>query len=195
MSKVDTSRTGDDIPSGLTSTSLLVDARSRLLASTGQLARYCDKSEHNEVADAAIISSCAGDLRAVGVLLLRSQGCSPVAEMAGRLGSIEQRNVLHSDESFDVLKHVHDRSTWREFQLAQARHDAEFHPDVLGQRKDDQLRHYTLHLAKLCWLMDLAVAQGNAFDVGRSADIAIFGIKLSTLVGVRLPDEPIDVAS
>jgi hypothetical protein len=69
-----------------------------------------------------------------------------------------------------------------------------YHADVVGMPKIEQLRHYTLHLAKLAWLMQEAAADQvrmDEFVEDRLPDLLLFGIKLATVIGVNLPDEPI----
>jgi len=61
--------------------------------------------------------------------------------------------------------------------------------------KLEQLRHYTLHVAKLAWLTLEAPADESLMDdyvQNRLPDLLLFGIKLATVVGMILPDEPIE---
>ena len=56
----------------------------------------------------------------------------------------------------------------------------------------DQIRHYTFHVAKLSGLLAQACEPGGVFSDDRVADLAVFGVKLSTVASVGLPDSSID---
>ncbi|WP_420626806.1 hypothetical protein [Candidatus Poriferisodalis sp.] len=92
----------------------------------------------------------------------------------------------------DALAEAH---CWDEVQIAQVEHDRQFHPDVFGLSKVDQLRHYTFHVTKLAGLLVEAVDLGNweTFRDERLADIAVFGVKLATVCNERLPSLEIDL--
>jgi hypothetical protein len=83
---------------------------------------------------------------------------------------------------------------WEDVQVAQIIHDRQFHPDVFGLSKIDQLRHYTFHVTKLAGLLaDAADTDSWAgFRDERLADIAIFGVKLATVCNERLPSDFVD---
>jgi hypothetical protein len=117
-----------------------------------------------------------------------------VAAYADRIRRVEARYPLSGGDVYDGGAAIESAKTWRALQRAQARHDAVYHPDVTGMAKIDQLRHYTLHLAKLSWLMQEAAHASTAADefvTNRLPDLLLFGVKLATVVGVILPDEPI----
>jgi hypothetical protein len=140
------------------------------------------------------VRAAARRLRAMSVRLALESGSDPVALYMTRLGEVEKRNVLSGEESFDGPRSVPPAPTWRDLQRSQMDHDRYYHPDVLGLSKLDQLRHYALHVSKLSG----AVASTLAGDVScddlvarRVPDMLIFGIKLSTVVGERLPSEPV----
>ena len=56
--------------------------------------------------------------------------------------------MLARPGSYDGHRAALEARTWRDLQLVQGDHDRYYHPDVLGMAKDQQLRHYALHLAK-----------------------------------------------
>jgi hypothetical protein len=166
-----------------------------LVRITGTLARLCDRTEHNEGASREVVVVAGAELRSSALALLRDHDMNPLDMYASRLAQIEIRHPLAGAGLFDADYVVRDVKSWRGLQQAQAHHDAVYHPDVAGLAKIDQLRHYTLHLAKLAWLLQDAADGG---DIGgdiannRIPDMLVFGVKLATVCGQLLPDTPID---
>ena len=153
------------------------------------VANYCDHVEHNEVAEGTRVLDAATVLRDASVGLAVRAGRDPIELYAERLGAIEARNVLYHPGSFDGHGAVLRARTWRDLQLLQVEHDRAYHPDVLGLTKADQLRHYALHLTKIVG----AFACSDDWDDllrRRLPDTLLFGLKLPTVMGSRLPDEP-----
>jgi len=76
-------------------------------------------------------------------------------------------------------------------QRLQWEHDRNYHPDVLGLSRYDQLRHHAFHLAKLAGAAADA-ASGEPSDLlrRRLPDLLLFGLKLATLTIDQLPDQP-----
>lgn len=169
-----------------------------LVRITGILARFCDRAEHNEGASRDLIVTAGADLRVTAMALLRDQGVDPLDAYASRLAQIEARHPLAGANLFEADQEIRHVKSWRGLQQAQARHDAVYHPDVTGLAKIDQLRHYTLHLAKLAWLLqDAADGQDTGGDVvnERIPDVLVFGVKLATVCGQILADEPVDIVT
>lgn len=167
-----------------------------LVRSAGMLARFCDRAEHNEGADRAVVIDAGVQLRACALRVLVDRGQDPVAAYATRLAALEARHPLSRTGLYDADEALRHVKTWRGLQQGQARHDAVYHPDVNGLAKIDQLRHYTLHLSKLAWLLTESAAGDVAGpeDVNdRVTDVLVFGVKLATVCGQTLPDDPIDV--
>lgn len=169
-----------------------------LVRVTGTLARFCDRAEHNEGVSRDLIITAGEDLRMTAMALLRDHGIDPLDAYASRLAQIEARHPLAGANLFEADQEIRYVKTWRELQRAQARHDAVYHPDVAGLAKIDQLRHYTLHLAKLAWLLqDAANEQDTGGDIvnERVPDVLVFGVKLATVCGQLLADEPVDIVN
>jgi hypothetical protein len=166
-----------------------------LVRVTGSLAQFCDRAEHNEGTDRAIVSAAGEALRGCALSLLRARAVDPVAAYAERLASMEARHPLGGAGVFDADEQIPLAKTWRDLQRFQAQHDAVYHPDVCGLAKIEQLRHYTLHLAKLAWMLqDHALEQKPlvAPERDRFVDILVFGVKLATVCGSLLPDELVE---
>lgn len=171
-----------------------IDLTHLLVRVSGALAAYCDRSEHSEGADREVITAEARQLRRLAVDFSRSAGFDLQALYADRLAGIESRHPAFSDGMYDGAEAVRRSKSWSEMQSAQYRHDLTYHPDVLGLAKWDQVRHYTLHIAKLAMLALNATddaksgANWESFLAHRLPDVLIFGIKLSTVTGEKLTD-------
>lgn len=169
-----------------------------LASIAGVVANVCDHAEHNEAADPLEVRIAGQRLRAAALRLARGTNESITSLYRERLRAIELRNVLHHPRSFDGPSRVADAASWRELQLIQIEHDRFYHPDVLGLTKSDQLRHYALHLAKLAAAAaDAArglVAQED-FVARRVPDVLLFGLKLATVTGEKLQEQPVSGGS
>jgi hypothetical protein len=170
----------------------LSDAGLALAATAGEVANYCDHVEHNEPADPEVVRVAGEQLRRMGFKLSWRLGHDPLELYARRLEAIESRNVLWSANSLDGAQLARSADTWRALQLVQVAHDRAYHADVVGMAKIDQLRHYALHLAKLAGAT-AAVARGEADQADwlerRVPDMLLFGLKLSTVSGEKLPED------
>ncbi len=99
--------------------------------------------------------------------------------------------MLAEDASPKGWMLLSEKTSLRKLQLVQIAHDREFHPDVFGLPRVDQLRHYTLHVAKLVGLMAETCDDSSVwpdFRQRRLPDLLLFGIKLSTIANERLPE-------
>lgn len=164
----------------------------QLVAAVGQLARHCDRAEHNEQTSRDLLVNVGETLREMAVALVGSRS-AVIGAYADRIDQVEMRHPLGGAEVFEGGQAIRDAKTWLDLQRAQIRHDLIYHADVVGLAKYDQLRHYTLHLAKLAWLMQEAgYADEDAheeFLSSRVPDLFLFGIKLATVAGARLPEQ------
>lgn len=169
------------------------DIRSFALAAAplaAAVANYCDHVEHNEPAETAWVVDAGAELARLALDLAHIRSLDLVDLYAERLATIETRNVLAAPNSFDGRAAAHAAQTWRDLQLVQASHDLSYHPDVVGLSKYDQLRHYAFHLAKLVG----AFAEDrdeNELVNRRLPDALLFAIKLRTVMGVHLADDPL----
>lgn len=173
---------------------ILVDAALAIAVLSGDIANHCDHVEHNEPADLKAVRLAGRDLRTTAVGLSLEAEQDPVALYARRLATIEQRNVLWHEDALDGAALARSASTWRALQLVQSAHDTAYHVDVVGLAKANQLRHYALHVTKLAG-STAAVARGDG-DLAdwlhrRVPDMLLFGIKLATVSGEKLPDDDV----
>jgi hypothetical protein len=179
---------------------ILNDSVLRLAIAAGDVANYCDHIEHNEVAHIEVIRAAGAELRLLCLELSDAARRDAFELYATRLDEIETRNVLCHDASPCGSEAVRSAGTWRDLQIAQAAHDKAYHPDVVGLAKADQLRHYSLHLAKLAGVT-AGVVRGEVDHEDwlrrRVPDLLLFGLKLSTVTGQKLPqqDLPRDVVA
>jgi hypothetical protein len=173
---------------------LLREAVPALVRAAGLLARFCDRTEHNEASERSEVIDAGGVLRETSLRLFGGMGLDPVGSYVARLSRVESRYPLADARVLDATGSERTAETWRDLQQVQARHDAAYHPDVIGMPKLEQLRHYTLHVAKLAWLTQEAPSDESLMEDyvrNRLPDLLLFGIKLATVVGMILPDEPI----
>jgi hypothetical protein len=167
--------------------------RSFALAAAPQaaaVANYCDHVEHNEAAAADWVIEAGDELSRLAFEFAAEVKIDLIHLYAERLGAIEARNVIARPGGFDGHAAALAAETWRELQLVQIDHDRYYHADVIGLAKAEQLRHYALHLAKIVG----AFAAGSDTDElinRRLPDTLLFAIKLHTVMGKRLADEPL----
>lgn len=175
-------------------TSMLHEAALDIAIAAGRLANYCDHVEHGEPADPAWVSTSGAELRELGARL----GAGELVERyARRLEQIEARNPLRGPEAPDGGALARAAISWRTLQLAQVTHDRAYHPDVLGLSRYEQLRHYAFHLSKLAGAFATAARGASAPEEimdRRWPDLLLFGLKLATVAGETLGDEPLPAA-
>jgi hypothetical protein len=168
-----------------------VDWALELARCASAVANYCDHVEHAEAADRTWVLNAGRTMRVIACAIADYEDEDLRLRYASRLRTVEQRNPLWEPGQLDGGALVEGASTWRALQLAQAEHDRWYHADVAGLTKLDQLRHYALHVGKLAGAV-AEVAQGRTdregFCARRLPDLLLFGIKLSTVVGDRLPN-------
>ncbi len=168
-----------------------VSAFADLVEVTGRLSQFCDRLEHNEGADRMELLDVGRLLRESAVVAIRASSVKLRDRYADRLEELESRNVLRWDGDAHWPDRIRHAKTWREVQVAQARHDATYHPDVVGLPRAEQVRHYTLHLSKLVWKMYRACEDDitwNSFAESRLIDLVVFGVKLATVANYSLSD-------
>lgn len=156
----------------------------------GDVANFCDHIEHNEPADRQLVLDAAAVLRNAALEVAAEAGLDPVGLYASRLAMIEQRGIAGGIAgAFDGAAEARIAATWGQLQLVQLQHDRYYHFDVSGLANSEQLRHYALHLAKLVAALAASSSSEDArqdFVDRRLADLLLFGIKLSTVMGERL---------
>jgi len=171
-----------------------VDWALEMARCSAAIANFCDHIEHNETADRGWVRDSGHVLRAIACAIASHESEDLRALYVARLRAIEQRNPLWDSGAIDGGALAERADTWRALQLAQAEHDRRYHPDVVGLAKFDQLRHYGLHVAKLAGAL-AEMAQGltdpEDFRARRLPDMLLFGIKLATVIGQRLPEAPL----
>jgi hypothetical protein len=165
----------------------------RLTILSGAVANYCDHVEHNETADHGAIRGGAEELRQIADEIAVAYEVDLREIFAERLAAIERRNVLGHEQAYDGAGAARCAVSLRELQLALVDHDRFYHPDVVGMSKWDQLHHHVLHLIKLAAATAEVASTGHSLGdwlSRRVPDMLLFGIKLSTVSGERLPDAP-----
>lgn len=158
-------------------------------------AGFCEHVEHNEPNAVGDVLVAARSLRTTACELAESAGLSLKSEYDARIEAVEKASAHRHvrgplDEDLSGALALRLSTTWQEVQISQSIHDRQFHPDVFGLSKIDQMRHYTLHVAKLAGFMVDAVEfdDWRSFAEGRLADLAIFGVKIATVCNEKLPD-------
>jgi hypothetical protein len=156
-----------------------------------QVANFCDHADHNEPSEPSWVTGAGATLRRVAERIAVRTGINLLAAYGDRLGAVESRST---HDGFNGPAAALAATTWRDLQQVQEEHDRVYHPDVFGTRKSDQLNHYALHLCKLVGALGLTLTDEGELDDFRSRrlpDMLLFGIKLATVMGQKLPDEPL----
>ena len=154
------------------------------------VANYCDHTEHNESAETGWVLDAGTDLSLLAFEFANAAGVDLHQLYAERLGAIESGNVLALTGGFDGRAAALAAGSWRQLQLVQVEHDRSYHPDVFGLAKTEQLRHYAFHLAKIVGAFADA-ANADELINRRLPDVLLFALKLHTVMGKRLSDEPL----
>jgi hypothetical protein len=168
------------------------EALRRVADAAGEAALYCDRSEHAEATETGWLLNSADGLREAALGVSAAHGVDLVLSYAHRLGEVETKSPFRTTARFDGVRAAREASTWRQLQEVQSWHDREYHPDVVGLARLDQVRHCTLHVAKLCGWYARAVSSEVAVKEvidRRLADTLLFGLKLATLANVQLSNE------
>ena len=171
-----------------------------LTRAAADLAGFCEHVEHNEPNSVESAASAGDRLRQIASQLSVRGGVSLVAKYAARIRAVEEKSLLRHASLFEDemslagAEALTFATTWDELQVGQIIHDRQFHPDVFGMPKIEQIRHYTLHVTKLAGLFVDAIDndEWDAFQRERLADIAIFGVKIATVCNVELPRAVVD---
>lgn len=174
-------------------TKLFTDHMHALIRAGGMVGKFCDRSEHAE-GPAAVFTEVGAILREQAVNLTQELGEDLGELYAQRLHRVETRSPAYALGEFDGPAAVREATTWRDWQLAQLRHDRTYHPDVFGLSKYEQVRHFAFHLQYLTWLADDASttpALQSSYVSDRIPDVLLFGLKFATVAGYTLPPEPL----
>jgi hypothetical protein len=161
-----------------------------LAPSAAAVANYCDHVEHNESAQTRWVTEAADALQQHALRLAHEAEIDLIDAYGERLGAIERRNPLSHPQSFDGRGAALAAGTWRDLQVVQVEHDRQYHPDVTGLAKIEQLRHYTLHLIKIVGAF-AEPAEEEELLTRRLPDTLLFALKLRTVMGNRLDKEPL----
>jgi hypothetical protein len=154
------------------------------------VANYCDHAEHNEPAETAWVVDAGNELSRLALDFSHTAEVNLPEVYAERLGAIEARNVVAQPGAPDGRTAALAAGTWRDLQLVQIEHDRYYHPDVFGLSKTEQLRHYAFHLSKIVGAF-AEPAEHHDLINRRLPDVLLFAIKLQTVMGRRLAEEPI----
>lgn len=155
----------------------------------GLVADFCDKTEHNESVDGQWVIAASEKLLTAALAIAEFEEIDLQEAYASRLSQIERRNVIWGASAFQGEIAAREAQTMRDLQVVQLEHDRVYHPDVLGLKKEDQLRHYALHLSKLVAALAGVILDDSTrpdFLLRRLPDMLLFSIKLQTVMSRRL---------
>jgi hypothetical protein len=180
-----------------------LDARARdLIRVAAALAAFCEHLEHNEPTLPQLPIDAARRLRSLAADLAAEAGLNLATCYTERVERVEKASLYSkvprtASPSLPGADAMSASTTWSDFQVAQILHDRQFHPDVFGLSKIDQLRHYTFHVTKLAGLLIDAIDSNSWRDFApdRLADLAIFGVKIATACNERLPDAALSLGT
>lgn len=197
--KTHTNPSDDRSASGIDRATLEASQRA-LTKAAADLAEFCEHIEHIEPNWVDKAARAGDHLREIAAQLSAHSGLSLASAYAERIRSVEERSLMRHVSLFDDATELpgaaalSDAKGWDEIQIGQIIHDRQFHPDVFGLSKIEQVRHYTFHVTKLAGLLVEAIESGDwaSFRQERLADIAIFGVKIATVCNVQLAREAVD---
>ena len=185
---------------GAPSEAVISRAAFSLIRSASACAAFCEHIEHNEPATTQQVVAAAESMRQLAAQLADQSGLSLRQAYEDRIRAVEASSMLRYVATTERTElagadALASSRRWDEVQIAQLAHDRQFHPDVFGLSKIEQLRHYTFHVTKLAGMLADAVEQEswNAFRDERLADVAVFGVKLATVCNERLPSVDVDL--
>jgi hypothetical protein len=185
------------LATGLTSAAA-AEHLTELAVATAEVANFCDHVEHCEAVSRDWVTDAGKTLRTLAVCMAADASLDVFELYAHRLDGVERRHPLFPVQGYHGREHALEARSWNELQAVQYRHDQLYHPDVLGLQKLDQLRHYALHMSKLTGALGAAIrddAAAEDFSRRRLPDLLLFGLKLATVMGQRLPDEQLPRAT
>jgi hypothetical protein len=165
-----------------------------MAGAAADVARYCDRAEHCDEVDREWVLRAGDTCRTAAFRLSRAGGVEIRQLYAARLDRIEENQILGTARNVSAAESIRNADTLRALQTAQAEHDRVYHPDVYGLSRINQLRHYSFHVTKLVGaIADLIVepTDWEDFFVRRVPDMLLFGIKLPTVMGQNLSEEPL----
>ena len=179
---------------------LLDRSQRSLIRAAADLAGFCEHVEHNEPNSIDDAVHAGERLRKIAAELSARSRISLAATYAARIRAVEEKSLLRHlsvrGGAMDLrgADALDSATTWEELQIGQIIHDQQFHPDVFGLPKVDQIRHYTLHVTKLAGLFLESIENDGwtAFRSERLADIAIFGVKIATVCNIELLADAVD---
>ena len=180
--------------------SVLEASQRALTRAAADLAGFCEHIEHNESNSIGIAARAGDQLREIAANLSARSGISLTSAYAARIRAVEEKSLLRHVSLFESAvtlpgaEVLASAQTWDEVQIGQLIHDRQFHPDVFGLSKLEQIRHYTFHVTKLAGMFVDAL-DNNAwpiFQKERLADIAVFGVKIATVCNIELPRVAVD---
>jgi hypothetical protein len=166
-----------------------------LAVCAGELGGSCVRAERAEPIERERIVAVGSRLRRLAGDLAADAGLEIFEAYARRLAAIERRRGTGAAYSFDGAAAARAARTWRELQLVQLKHDVAYHLNVVGRAPTNQLRHYAFYLAQLAAAFAHAARgeDGEAEVAERClSDVLLFGLKLATVMGERLPEDPLE---
>lgn len=163
----------------------------------GDIGLFCDRTEHAEAVDASLVAAASERLCKAALDTARTLELDLFAIYADRLDEVEGRPAVRPAGAIDGGTAARAAKTWSALQAVQAAHDRDYHLDVVGLSRLDQLRHCSFHAAKLAaWYARILEDESHfiEFRTRRLPDTLLFGLKFATLAGVPLASSPLDGA-
>jgi hypothetical protein len=173
----------------------VLPAALELAVCAGEVGGSCVRAERAEPVERERIVAVGSRMRRLAQDLAAEAGLEIFEAYARRLAAVEGRRGTGAASSFDGAAAARAARTWRELQLVQLKHDVAYHLEVVGRAPENQLRHYAFHLARLAGVLAHA-ARGESGEAEVAErylpDVLLFGLKLATVTGERLPEDPLE---
>jgi hypothetical protein len=173
----------------------VLPAALELAVCAGEVGGSCVRAERAEPVERERIVAVGSRMRRLAQDLAAEAGLEIFKAYARRLAAIEGRRGAGAADSFDGAAAARAARTWRELQLVQLKHDVAYHLEVAGRAPENQLRHYAFHVARLAGaLANAARGEDGEAEIAERylSDVLLFGLKLATVMGERLPGDPLE---
>lgn len=163
------------------------------------IAGYSEKTLHLEDKRFDLpFSSAISGIIDIAFKRINNLGVEPIEHYIERQIDLEQKSWHHlvggSRIIFEDLTKIEQNDlTWLHLQAVQAKHDFEYHPDVVLPGKPHHLAHTVLHIAMTNGKLAGSVLRDEPAQsrLDNYVKQIIFSVKSATALNINLPESPV----